>query len=291
MTRTARLMLALLLAAAGLAQATNYSLWINGRKGNGAIGNYNSFEYWGPAQVDAGVNKKSVNWDGYNSIELQNYLVRNALDCFCTGQNWCYIATHSAGDMMIGYVLANFGGSTRHVKNAQPNGAGVCADAGSATQVGWNIKWVRSAAGSAGGSELADAGRWSTGEPLVHEHKVTTARALYNHNDTHDVMFYMYAGARGGLDAWLLPGQDDSVVAYHSAGAVAGTAGGTYCNPSDWWCRDLTLGTGPNQGGWPKWNNHSVVFRDDDERYGHGTEGQWQGVTAVLRADMAMFAR
>jgi hypothetical protein len=193
--------------------------------------------------------------------------------------------------MMIGYTLANYGGSIRHVTSAQPNSSGVCGNAGSATQTGWNIKWVRSAAGSAGGSELADAGRWTTGEPLVHEHKVSTARAMYNHNDTHGVMFYMYAGARGSLDAWLLPGQDDEVVAYHSAGGVAGTAGGAYCNPSDWFCRNLTLGEGPNEGGWPKWNNHSVAFRDDDENVKHGTNGKWEGVTSVVRADMENFAR
>lgn len=33
----------------------------------------------------------------------------------------------------------------------------------------------------------------------------------------------MYAGASGGPGSILLPGQDDGVEAYHSAGAVAGT--------------------------------------------------------------------
>jgi hypothetical protein len=294
MTRAARfpatLFLLLLTAVSTLASATNYTLWINGRIGNGAIGNYDSFDYWGPASTPAGVNKKAVNWDGYHSIAAQSGIVREALDCFCTGQNWCYIATHSAGDMMIGYILANYGGSTRTSKDAVPNAAGVCGAAGG-TQVGWNIKWVRTAGGSAGGTELADAGAWSTSEPLVKDHKVATARAMYNHNDTHNVWFYMYAGARGTLYAWLLPGQDDEVVGYHSAGAVSGTAGGSYCNPGDWFCKDLTLGPGPNQGGWGKWNNHSVVFRDDREIVRHYTEGNWQGVSSWVRADMENFAR
>ena len=68
--------------------ATNYSLWINGRNGGGQLGNYADFTYWGPSSANAGVNKKSVNWDGYNHISAQNYLVRDALDCFCTGSNW-----------------------------------------------------------------------------------------------------------------------------------------------------------------------------------------------------------
>jgi hypothetical protein len=49
--------------------ATNYTLWINGRSNaSGVVGNYNSWNYWGPSTAAAGVNKKSVNWDGYNSI-------------------------------------------------------------------------------------------------------------------------------------------------------------------------------------------------------------------------------
>jgi hypothetical protein len=296
MTRSMRvkalLCLSSLLGAAGVAQATDYSLWINGRNGNGVVGNYNDFRYFGAASVAAGVNKKSVNWDGYNGIASQSGRIRNALDCFCTGTNWCYIATHSAGDMILGYTLAQFGGSDRPLSNpAAVSSSGVCGAAGTRVQKGWNIKWVRSAASSAGGSELADVGRWTTGEPLVHEHKVTRARALYNHNETRDVQFYMYAGAQGGLASGVLPGQDDDVVAYHSSGAVAGSSGGTYCNPRDWFCNDLTLGAGANGGGRAKWHNHSVVFRDDRERYGHYISGNWQGITAVLRADMEKFAR
>jgi hypothetical protein len=281
-----------LLALSGAASATNYTLWINGRNNPATIGNYNDFRYWGPANVAAGVNKKAVNWDGYNSVSTQAHHVRDALDCFCTGQNWCYIATHSAGDMIIGYVLANYGASVRAVKNARSDPSGICGNVGvGVVQTGWNIKWVRSAGGSAGGSELADAGRWTTGEPLVHEHKVTTARAMYNHNATYNVWFYMYAGANGGALSWLFPGQDDEVVAYHSAGGVSGTSGGAYCNPRDWWCNDLTTGAGRNEGGWPKWNTHSVVFRDDGERHKHYIDDNWSGITGIMRADVEAFAR
>jgi len=51
------------LAACGLAavsQATNYSLWVNGRTGGGQLGNYADFTYWGPGTTAAGVNKKSA---------------------------------------------------------------------------------------------------------------------------------------------------------------------------------------------------------------------------------------
>jgi hypothetical protein len=279
-----------LLAAAGLASATNYTLWINGRTGGGAIGNYNSWNYWGPGTMPAGVNKKSVNWDGRSSIANQSILIRNALDCFCTGNNWCYIATHSAGDLILGYTLANFGGSGRPRKNAVANSSGVCGDAGG-FQTGWNIKWVRAAAGSGGGSELADYGAWTTSEPLVQDVKTKTARAMYNHNETRGIWFYMYAGAGDGLGSFLLPGQDDGVEAYHSAGGVSGSSGTSLCNPGDWFCNDLRLGTEPNQGGSTKWAFHSVSFRDDHEAYSHSTQSNWGGITSVVQIDMINYAR
>ncbi|MGZ5198884.1 MAG: hypothetical protein ACXWC4_03865 [Telluria sp.] len=298
MTRLTRLIawlcLPVLLLAAGLAGATNYSLWINGRNGNGAIGNYDDFAYWGPASAPAGVNKKAVNWDGYHGIAEQNGIIRAALDCFCTGQNWCYIATHSAGDLMIGYALAEYGGSAREIQDATPDASGAChAVPGAGTQVGWNIKFVMSAASSAGGTELADVGRWTTGEPLVHDHKVARARSMYNHNETRNVMFYMYTGAVGNGDSWLLPGDDDKVVAYHSSAAVAGANGGAYCNWGswDWWCTWLTLGMDLNTNGWPKWANHWVVYRDDSRTYDHYTNGRWEGPVSMVRYDMQNWAQ
>jgi len=276
----------ILITLATAAVATNYSLWINGRTGGGIAGNYADFTYWGPATVEAGVNKKSVNWDGYNHISDQNYLVRNALDCYCTGPNWCYVAAHSAGDLMIGYTLSMYGGTARYKKTAVAGSNGECGNSDGTTQTGWNIKWVDVAAGAGGGSELADAGDWAVSEPLVSDLKTSTARALYDHNNTRSAMFYMYAGSKGTLYSFVLPGQDDEVVAYHSSGGVSGSSGGSWCNPSDWFCNDLTLGTAANEGGRAKWSNHSVVFRDDAEAFNHYTDKNWQGVVSKVRADM-----
>lgn len=273
-------------AVASIASAANYSLWVNGRGGGGVVGNYASFSYWGPATTAAGVNKKAVNWDGYNSIASQNGKIRDALDCFCTGSNWCYIATHSAGDLMMGYTLANYGGSSRMKKNALANSAGVCGNADGTAQTGWNIKWVRAASGAGGGSELSDVGSWTTSEPLVKDLKTTTARAMYNHNSTRNIWFYMYAGAKGTLYSGSLPGQDDEALAYHSTGGVAGSSGGAYCNPSDWFCNDLSLGAGANEGGSLKWSYHTVSFRDDNESYNHYAAGNWLGIISVVRNAM-----
>jgi hypothetical protein len=278
------------LLAAGVAGATNYSLWINGRTGGGAIGKYDDFTYFGPADVPAGVNKKAVNWDGRSGIGSQSGILRNALDCFCTGTNWCYIAVHSAGELLIGYTLAQFGVTKRPVTNAQPDGTGMCTAGTGGMQTGWNIRWVRTAAGSAGGSELADIGAWTTSETLAKEQKVATSRALYNHNDTGNIWFYRYAGAAGTLYSFVLPGEDDEVVAYHSSGGVSGSGGGSFCNRRSWFCKELTKGTGW-QGGRAKWSYHSVVFRDDGEDYGHYTRGSWSGITSLVRRDMEAMAQ
>ena len=290
-----RLLFALALAATGavlaLAQATNYSLWINGRTGGGQVGNHADFSYWGPATTAAGVNKKSVNWDGYNRISTTNGNIRDALDCYCTGTNWCYVAAHSAGNLQIGYALSLYGTSSRLKKNATPNAAGQCGNTDGSSQTGWNIKWVDVAGGAGGGSELADAGDWALSEPLVSDLKTSSARALYNHNSTTGKWFYMFAGAKGTLYSFVLPGQDDEAIAYHSSGGVSGSSGASFCNPSDWLCNDLTLGTAANQGGRTKWSYHSVQYRDDSESVNHYTNGAWGGIVGKARADMAANAQ
>lgn len=285
------IVLGLAAAAAAAVQATNYSLWINGRTGGGQVGNHADFAYWGPASTAAGVNKKAVNWDGYNRISTTNGNIRDALDCYCTGPNWCYVAAHSAGNLQIGYALALYGTSSRSIKTPTPNSAGQCSNSGAGTQTGWNIKWVDIAGGAGGGSELADAGDWALSEPLVSDLKTSTARALYNHNSTTGKWFYMYAGASGTLYSFVLPGQDDEAIAYHSSGGVSGSSGGSYCNPSDWLCNDLTLGTAAAQGGRAKWSYHSVIFRDNNEQFNHYANGNWGGIVSKIRADMAANAQ
>ena len=77
--RFAKPLLVALLCIAGGVYATNYSLWINGRSSNAQPGNHADFSYWGPSSTAAGVNKKSVNWDGFNRVSDQNYRIRDEL--------------------------------------------------------------------------------------------------------------------------------------------------------------------------------------------------------------------
>lgn len=282
-----------LLLTASPASATKYSLWIHGRNSSQSTqpGNYADFSYWGSSATAAGVNKKAVNWDGVSHIADSNYRIRNALDCFCTGTNSCYIAAHSAGDAQIGYALSLYGASSRSVTNASPNASGVCGTTGG-TQTGWNIIWVDVGGGAGGGTELANIGAWAVSDPLTSDLKTGTVRAMYNHNSTAGKWLYMFAGASGTAYSGTLPGQDDEVIAYHSSGGLSST--GSFCNPGDWFCDD-SLYTG-TQGSYvgstlvAKWSYHSTSFRDDAEAYNHYTNGSWGGIITKVRSDMVTYA-
>ena len=286
----ASLIAAATLSVAATSHATNYTLWIHGRNTSQStkVGNYADFSYWGSAASAAGVNKKAVNWDGVSKISTSNGKIRNALDCYCTGSNWCYIAVHSAGDLQIGYALALHGASSRSIKNASPDATGGCGNAGG-TQTGWNIKWVDVASGAGGGSELANAGSWAVSDPLTDDLKTSVARSLYNHNTTQGKWFYMFAGAKGTAYSGTLPGQDDEAVAYHSTGGLSST--GSLCNPGDLFCGGtLEMGTTASNG-IAKWSYHTVEFRDDSESYDHYSAGAWGGIVGVVRSDMVNFAK
>jgi hypothetical protein len=273
------------------AGATNYTLWIHGRSPGNTYNKvtHADFGYWGPSSTAAGVNKKSVNWDGGSSISSENYRIRNALDCYCTGSNWCYIAAHSAGDLHIGYALAMYGGSARYKKNAVPNSSGVCGNTDGTTQTGWNIKWIDVASGAAGGSELANVGQVFTGNGIDTDLKTANARALYNHNTTRSIWFYMFAGAKGTAYSSILDGQDDEAVAYHSTGGVSTTGG--FCNPGDWFCTGtLNTGTNATSNGSALWSYHTVELRDSSEVYNHYSNGSWSGIVGPVRSDAVTYA-
>ena len=148
------------------------------------------------------------------------------------------------------------------------------------------------ASGASGGSELADAGKWATSDPIVGDLVTTTARAMYNHNTTRSIWFYNFAAAKGTAYSGVLPGQDDEAVAYHSGGGVSGAAGSSQCNPGDWFCDGtLNTGTAACSNGTAKWSYHSVKERDDGEVYNHYANGKWENIVGVVRTDVVNNAR
>jgi hypothetical protein len=269
---------------------SSYTLWIHGRNTSQSTtpGDYADFSYWGDPSGAAGPNPMAVNWDGVSRIADTNDWIRRALDCFCTGASTCAVAAHSAGDVQIGYALDLYGGTDRAVTDGTPDATGTCTPTG-ATQVGWNISWVDVAGGASGGTELADLGYWAVSDPLTSDLTTSTARSLYDHDDTQGAMFYLFAGADGAVYSGLLPGQDDSVIAYHSSGGLSET--GSFCNPGDWFCDStLELGDAPSSKDGqpvPKWANHQVSLRDDAQAYTHVTSSAWTGIVEPMRDDIA----
>jgi hypothetical protein len=290
------------------AEAATYSLWVHGRNTSKdtQVGNYHDWKYWGPSTTAAGANKRSVNWDGVSYLGVSNVAIRAAFDRYCTGANWCNVATHSTGGPHVGYAMALWGGSQRPIHDAA---SGVATGG---TQTGWNINWIDDGASAAGGTELANMGYWAVSDYITNDLRTGTIRPMYNHNETRGKWHYLFAGASGTLYSGTLPGQDDEVIAYHSAGGVSYgimdgsyNATGSYCNPGDSFC-DTTLSTGSGSMSWSwscgflwlstcygnayKWSNHTVYFRDSNESFNHYTNGNWGGIISKVREDMAAFS-
>jgi hypothetical protein len=278
-----------------------YSLWIHGRwkdQAAASIANYSDWSYWGqpPYANSAGDQPRAVNWrafwDGSTSdkVAMNNYVVRYALDCYCTGYNWCAIATHSTGAAQIGYALALYGRSTRPVTNATPTGTGACNSTGT-VQTGWNIIFVDAAGGAEGGSDLADHGDWGTADPLVSDLVTTTMRASYDHNLNRGIIFNMFAGANGAfLGGGIIPGEDDQVIGYHSSGGMSGPNGLGYFNGGSWQGTELPWGFDGASDGHAKWAGHRVAFRDDQQAYKHSNQGTWSGITSLMKPHMQQWA-
>ncbi|MEZ4250069.1 MAG: hypothetical protein R3B99_17695 [Polyangiales bacterium] len=242
----AALALASVLVQAAPASAANYSIYVYGR-GGWTTGT----EYFGGM---TGVNPRDYRWDSNDYLSRGAPGLKSYLDTYCTGSNNCYIACHSAGCALTGYVLDHYG-------------------------CGWNIVWVNAAASAAGGSELANIGSWATGRNIDSDLRTGTMRGLYNHDDTCGETLYQFAGSKGSLWAGTLPGQDDEAVAYHSSGGWRSTA--SMCNPGDWFC-DGTLPMGSSSS---MFTRHTVYFRDDNENYNHS------GIIGPMKSDMTAYAR
>jgi hypothetical protein len=219
--------------------ATNYSLYLHGYSQlSGCGAQPGGWCYWQWAG-QPGVNAIPVNYDGTVHLSQAAPTVINALNAYCTGANWCYVAAHSMGAAMLGYVYA----TTSHP---------------------WNIYWVETAGSAAGGSELANAVEWAVGSSTVNQYyraiydlQTDTMRGLYNHDAVGDYIAgrvypnmggdwavndtCMFPGGNNGFTAPCFgsTGGNDIVVAYHSSGhyrtqgtyttaAANTTYGGTY---------------------------------------------------------------
>lgn len=122
------------------------------------------------------------------------------LDKCCTGLNSCYVLNWSNGGNCLTWALSQ-------------------------TSTNYNIYWAGESGSNIGGSELADQGLltdWFGNSDCADDIGVGDIRNDWslNENDTNGETIYHVGGYDG--DFWTsgsLPGEDDGVVAYHSAAA------------------------------------------------------------------------
>lgn len=243
---------------ADLGGAVRHTLYVHGRSAAGAP---HGWSYWG--KVGKGPDPIPVNWGGEGAcLAEQNPVVVSAFEEHCTGRNWCYVLCHSAGCAQVEYALDKYGGA-----------------AGSANR--WNIYWMLAAGSAEGGSELAELSGL-TGTCLDHDLRPSVVRSLYNHDNTRGVKIYMYAGAADNFQSVLLPGSDDTVVAYHSAGGAR--AIGTYVNPAG-------TAFGKRLDSAPLYSNRVLAFMDERFEYSHPVTASNGGIVSVAEAELVRAAR
>jgi hypothetical protein len=201
---------AALIAAPSLAAAGVYNIHVGGvcstnyTNGKGAPSDVG---HW------AGETSISASVDQRNSMSTATSNMKSVLDTYCTGSNSCWIFTYSNGAAVVSRTLAIY-------------------------STNWNIDYVLNSGGNEGGSEIGNTG-W-VGEvfggcQLAGNGQVTPSahRNGWNHNDTNGNTIIGIAGTGTiwysfGLTHLLLPGDDDSVVAFHSAGGMSNS--GSYYN-------------------------------------------------------------
>ncbi len=160
-------------------------------RGLQSCNNQSTCSYWDGQELNG--DKVQVGWassrDDWRNRPVQRMV--NILNNNCRNES-CTIICHSTGCAITGKAIADFGGRSN-----------------------WKINRVLTMGSAEGGSELANLARLvgSNGRYIT----PSIVRGAYNHNETRGVTFYTAAGFDGNINSFLLPGEDDGVVAYHSA--------------------------------------------------------------------------
>lgn len=190
--------------------AKNYVLMIHGRgpKVGCGVKTSKSLGRFASTVTPSGWTKRYVYWDSTQSPNSTGScrgqtVIYSAIKTYCGGSNSCVIQCHSAGCMAM----------DRYFRNGSPRR---------------NIRWVVFAGSASGGSEMADLKLWNNKYPIDSALKTGSARS-WNHNAS-PVSLYHFAGYKGNLMSWRLPGEDDGAVAFHSGCGYAAKRSETTCS-------------------------------------------------------------
>lgn len=205
--------------------------WEDGSKLDDGTDTIDSYGFWsGEETWNVTVRQTSSTSEGVADLKAR-------LDSLCTGSNSCYLFTYSQGGAIYSKLASTYASN-------------------------WNIQWVAVTGNNEGGSELA-AADWlaeiALGCSYASKVKPSDNRPStgWNHNDTNGKYIKQFVGNIGaGHILWyvtsgLLPGEDDGVVAFHSA--TGRTTTGSYS--------DACSGS--------RWSYHQVVGGGSDCEYGY----------------------
>jgi hypothetical protein len=218
---------------AAKANATVYNIHFAGTCSNGwsdeAVNSgyqtVDDFGFWaGETTIDAYVDQR-------NYLSTAVSALKSVLDnrCASGSGNLCYIFTHSQGGAVVSKLLAQ-------------------------ETTAWNIAWVAVVGNNEGGSELS-SGDWLAQLVLgcyyaayvkPSDNRPATG---WNHNDTNGFQIRNFIGDIGaGHALWyvtsaFLPGDDDGVVAFHSAAGYSTKASYTDACGTGRWTNHYTYGT------------------------------------------------
>jgi len=181
-----------------------------------------------------------VGWDTGSDWRNGVANAKATLDARClrtTPGASCTVVCHSTGCAVMGRTMDVHG-----TVNGTPR---------------WRVNRVLALASAEGGSELgtifgdtvkmADMvgsvfGFSGPVTPSLQFLTPSVVRSAYDHNDTAGTAWLHVAGFDGHLGSFLLPGQDDGIVSFHSACGYVKVFGATQCS-NDWeWVRKTSWG-------------------------------------------------
>lgn len=191
----------------------------------------------------------------YNTLAQSNVTVRSCLSQYCSGSNRCIIVAYSNGNHQVQYTQTYYPSAVA------------------------NLLYVEAGGSAAGGSELADIAApiqnfldwfsssfelyYSTGVDATLG--VSSARNAYNHNVNNGKTTYHTAGNTNMtnglwyLTASSLPGDDDGVVAYHSAYGCASS--GSQSSSCSKWTGHVADTYCTSDGSWSGYDHFSMDER------------------------------
>ena len=267
--------LAAALFTSGTAFATTYIIHLSGMCSKDWSGSSGLTPGGSGSSSNGGVKSFANNWAGtvnvnaqvdqtQGSLSVASSQLVNILNTYCTGSNSCWIYNYSAGDLVLGYTFAH-------------------------SPTSWNVTSVRTAAGAAGGSNLAGTIAKAVACPFAGNLTESAARGAYTHDWGYNTGTTIYrtggnkqmtisnvacvaGSAINFLSFGLISG--GTCLQSHNDGAVAYQSSGAYQSTGDY--GNFWLSSDPSGSHWYSHASYWVTGSNDVGDYlNHYNEKGW----------------